>query len=75
MESLDWVPRVIAEEMNYDISALQSKYQWGYQQANVDQRQIIDSVSLAVDSQNGGVFFIDGPSGTEKTFVENLILA
>ena len=61
------VPQLIAEEMNYDICKLQLKYHRGYRQANVDQKQIIDAVLSAVDSQDGGIFFIDGPRGTGKT--------
>ena len=34
----------------------------------------MDSVIMAVNSQNRGIFFIDGPRGTGKTFVENVIL-
>ena len=69
------IPRVIAEEMEYDISELQSRFETGYLQTNVDQKQIVDSIMAAIDGQNGGVFFIDGPGGTGKTFIENLILA
>jgi len=47
--------------MDYDISELQSKYDQDYLQANADQKRIIDSVISAVHSQNGGIFFIDGP--------------
>src|SRR5438552_4181875 len=74
-DELNQVPRIIAEEMNYDICELRFKYEQGYLQANMDQKQIIDSVISAVDSQNGGIFFIDGPGGTGKTFVENITLA
>ena len=54
---------------------LRFKYEQGYLQANMDQKRIIDSVISAVDSQNGGIFFVDGPRGTGKTFVENITLA
>ena len=74
-DELNQVPRIIAEEMNYDICELRFKYEQGYLQANMDQKRIIDSVISAVDSQNGGIFFVDGPGGTGKTFVENITLA
>ena len=61
--------------MDYDVSELRTKYEQGYLQANDDQRHIFDKVISAVDSERGGMFFIDGPGGTGKTFVENLILA
>lgn len=71
----DGTHRIIAEEMNYDVSDLQSRFERGYLQANSDQKQIINSIITAVNSRDSGVFFIDGPGGTGKTFVENLILA
>ena len=74
-DELNQLPRIIAEEMNYNISELRFKYEQGYLQANMDQKRIIDSVISAVDSQNGGIFFVDGPGGTGKTFVENITLA
>ena len=61
--------------MNYDISELRSKYELRYRQANMDQIRIVDSVISAVNSQKGDIFFVDGPGGTGKTFVENIILA
>ena len=30
---------------------------------------------LTIDSNAGGLFFVDGPAGTGKTFVETLLLA
>jgi PIF1-like helicase len=36
---------------------------------------ILDSVTTAIYSGNPQLFFIDGPGGTGKTFVENLLLA
>src|SRR4030095_6936198 len=73
-DDLNDVPRIIAEESNYNVSELRMKYEQGYLQANKDQRYIFDSVISAIDAQQGGMFFIDGPGGTGKTFVENLIL-
>ena len=35
-DDLNQLPHIIAEEMNYDISKLRSKYEQGYQQANTD---------------------------------------
>jgi PIF1-like helicase/Helitron helicase-like domain at N-terminus len=72
---LDGIPRIIAEELNYNTVELQSKWKQGYNQTNHQQRIIFDSIISAVESGNGGLFFIDGPGGTGKTFVENLILA
>ena len=46
----------------------------GYQSANVEQKVILDTIQSAIASERGGLFFIDGPGGTGKTFVENLLL-
>lgn len=40
-----------------------------------DQRRIYRSICDAVDSSIGGVYFLDAPGGTGKTFVMNCLLA
>jgi hypothetical protein len=73
---LNGVPRIVAEEQNYDIAELNARWEQGYLQANPEQKEILDQVVSAIQPDgNGGLFFIDGPGGTGKTFVENLILA
>ena len=42
---------------------------------NNDQRIILDIIISILDNDNGQIFFVDGPGGTGKTFVENLLLA
>jgi hypothetical protein len=42
---------------------------------NVEQRYAFDKILGAIDSDNGGVFFIDGPGGTGKTFLYKALLA
>ena len=69
------LPRIVAEELSYNVDRLRERYERDYPRATAEQRQIFDRVTAAVDSGNGGLFFIDGPGGTGKTFVENLILA
>jgi PIF1-like helicase/Helitron helicase-like domain at N-terminus len=74
-DHINTIPRIIMEEMNYDVLELQSRFDRDYSRANVDQKRVVDRVVTAVNAANGGIFFIDGPGGTGKTFVENLILA
>jgi hypothetical protein len=69
------IPRIIAQELDYDRDLLLRRWDEGYQMANADQRHILDTIVEAIDSSTGGLFFIDGPGGTGKTFVENLLLA
>jgi ATP-dependent DNA helicase PIF1 len=47
----------------------------GYKMANLEQKRVLDVITAVVDSRSGGLFFIDGPGGTGKTFVENLLLS
>ncbi|WVZ94526.1 hypothetical protein U9M48_040407 [Paspalum notatum var. saurae] len=42
---------------------------------NTEQRSAYDEILAAVDSGEGGVFFIDGPRGTGKTFLYKALLA
>ena len=72
---LQGMSRIIAEEKSYDIQQLRLSWQQGYDQVNVQQKQFIDSVTSTIRSNAGGLFFIDGPGGTGKTFVESLLLA
>jgi hypothetical protein len=79
------VCRTISEEQQYDHDILQQHWSGGYSTANTDQKKILDKISSAVDNHendstrgdlnNGTMFFIDGPGGTGKTFVENLLLS
>jgi len=68
------IPRIIAEETANDPVMLQELWADGYRSANVEQKSILDAIQSAIISGRGGLFFIDGPGGTGKTFVENLLL-
>ena len=62
--------------MNYNTDELAAQWDLGYSQANAEQKVILDLVtSVAQSEEESGLYFIDGPGGTGKTFVENLILA
>ena len=72
---LQGISRIVAEEQSYDVEQLQLEWQHGYRLATVEQKEIVDSITSMIHSNPGGLFFIDGPGGTGKTFVENLLLA
>ena len=40
-----------------------------------EQKAAFDSICSAVEKQQGGIFFLDAPGGTGKTFLVNLILS
>lgn len=42
---------------------------------NIEQKYAYDEILSAIDSGNGGVFFIDGPGGTGKTFLYKALLS
>jgi len=42
---------------------------------NDDQRQIYDRICHAVDSNTGGIYFLDAPGSTGKTFLLNCLSA
>ena len=75
-DDLNGISRILAEELNYDVVQLRDKWETGYEMTNLQQREILNVVTTAIDSKvGGGLFFIDGPGGTGKTFVENLLLS
>ena len=67
--------RLIRDELTYDREALRATVDEDSQKLNTDQRQVYDEISQAVEGGRGGMFFVDGPGGTGKTFVQNLLLA
>jgi len=69
------LPRIIAEERAYERQQLDGMWQRCLADSNPDQRAAFEAVIAAYESGQGGVFFIDGPGGTGKTFLENMILA
>jgi ATP-dependent DNA helicase PIF1 len=74
-EDINGVPRIVAEEINYDVDHLRTLWMEGYARVNDQQRLVLDSVTSALESDEGGMFFIDGPGGTGKMFVESLLMA
>ena len=74
LNGLDRIPRIIAEEKADNPRELLDLWIIGYRSTNVEQNIILDTIRSAISSQRGGLFFIDGPGGTGKTFIENLLL-
>ncbi|GFQ65987.1 hypothetical protein TNCT_108421 [Trichonephila clavata] len=60
---------------SYDVQALLA-----YMAANVprltpDQQQAFIAITEMIGSERGGIFILDAPGGTDKTFILNLLLA
>jgi hypothetical protein len=69
------LPRVIAEEQSYDLQCLNEMWQGCLAASNKDQRTAFETIIATYESNSNAIFFIDGPGGTGKTFLENIILA
>jgi hypothetical protein len=66
------VPREIFEEASIestkdDVALIES--------LNDEQRYAYDEIMSAIDTDAGGLFFVDGPGGTGKTFLYRALLA
>jgi hypothetical protein len=66
------VPREIFEESNIestedDVALSES--------LNDEQKAVYDEILSAIDTNDGGLFFVDGPGGTGKTFLYRSLLA
>ena len=66
------IPREIFEEAsieaNEDDMALSNTL-------NVEQRAAYDQIMSSVDTKDGGLFFVDGPGGTGKTYLYRALIA
>ena len=66
---------IIAEELNYDKIALQNKTKAELEMMNKEQKLFFGTVLESINKKEGGIFFLDAPGGTGKTFVLNTLLS
>jgi hypothetical protein len=71
----DRLCREIIRETNYDVAQLQQYVAVNEPLLVADQRVAYDAILHLVNSNAGGLIFLDAPGGTGKTFVINLLLA
>ena len=74
-EPLQHEDHLILEQRNFDVNILRELVVRDSAKLNAEQRVAFERVCQAVRDGEGGLFFLDGFGGTEKTFVINLILA
>ena len=67
--------RLIQEQRNSNVDALREVVACDSAKLNPDQRNIYNTIYIAVENGRGGLFFLDGFGGTGKMFVINLALA
>ena len=68
-------PKEIRKEKEYDISKLLAYTEENEHRLNKEQKEAYAAFHHAVESGEGGLYFLDSPGGTGKTFVTNLLLA
>ena len=66
---------VLTDELSYDRRQLNEDFDRAISLGNAGQQFAITAVTNAVDRHTGQHFFLDGPGGTGKTFVERACLA
>ncbi|XP_039967865.1 ATP-dependent DNA helicase pif1-like [Bactrocera tryoni] len=71
----DLFDRELQHEREYDANELQTFVNLNVTKLNVHQRHVYDTIMQAVKNRTGGLYFLDAPGGTGKTFVISLILA
>ncbi|KAE9524425.1 hypothetical protein AGLY_015146 [Aphis glycines] len=65
----------LQREKNYDLDEQAERVQKNVPLLNAEQKNVYDSLMKVVDDGTGGIYFLDAPGGTGKTFVISLILA
>lgn len=65
----------LIRELDYDIVALEQQLAEYVPRLNPEQKIVFDNVILNIESKKGGLFFLDAPGGTGKTYLLNLLLA
>ncbi|XP_046141612.1 uncharacterized protein LOC114882103 [Osmia bicornis bicornis] len=69
------VSNYLIRELDYDTASLQQQITEFVPRLNSEQRLIFDDIVQKIESGDGGLFFLDAPGGTGKTFLLNLLLA
>ena len=67
--------REVRSALNYDISSELRKSREAYKLMRPDQSAVFDAVTKSLQEKKGGIFFVDGPGGSGKTFLENALLS
>ena len=60
---------LIVDEVGYEVVEIQSEHDKLFPCLTAEQRGVYNTIMEAVDSGNGGVFFLYGYGGTGKTFL------
>ncbi|CAG4968996.1 unnamed protein product [Parnassius apollo] len=61
-------------ETSYDQTRLLQNIAQDEPRLNIDQKKVFTALLSTIDNNEGKLFFLDAPGGTEKTFLINLLL-
>ncbi|KAG0560756.1 hypothetical protein KC19_9G010700 [Ceratodon purpureus] len=67
--------RFINEQLQWNREDLELYVQEHEPQLNGEQRYCYDAILSSIEDQSGVVFFVNGPAGTGKTFLYNIVTA
>ena len=71
----DLYDREIQRERCFDINDLNEFIESNVPKLTTQQKNVYDAVMQAIENQIGGLYFLDAPGGTGKTFLISLMLA
>lgn len=74
-QMIDVLNRELERERSYDTNTLEQQVQRDVPLLNDQQKSAYDQLMTSVNDGIGGLFFLDAPGGTGKTFLLSLILA
>jgi hypothetical protein len=65
----------LQREKSYDLNTLKESIQINLPLLNEEQKYVFDTLMKVINDGPGGIYFLDAPGGTGKTFLITLILA
>ncbi|XP_036322368.1 ATP-dependent DNA helicase pif1-like [Rhagoletis pomonella] len=71
----DLFDRELQREQEFNSNVLRLFVQSNITKMNIQQKHVYDTIMQAISNNAGGLYFLDAPGGTGKTFVISLILA
>lgn len=71
----DLFDRELQREQSFNIESLNSFIEENIEKMLPQQKSVYDTIINAINDQCGGIYFLDAPGGTGKTFLISLILA
>ncbi|XP_054091748.1 uncharacterized protein LOC128923513 [Zeugodacus cucurbitae] len=74
-EMNDAFNRELEREREYDHQELDLVVQRNVPLLNYQQKEVYDTLMKVIADENGGLYFLDAPGGTGKTFLKSLVLA